>query len=203
MEEAEKRGLKRMKELMDQKMQNLEEEFLNRQKAQENVEEKAEGLASKLKGFIYKLILPALFYRGIQNEMRSKRLQTRKEYNEVFPLMVDFCYRSMIQLMKRFANPLWEEESSIHCIKQNTLLSQYSGEKAATGGEMDSRCDKIHLYCKKIIDGLADNVSEEYYSPFLLRFLGKYIHDGNYLTGDFHVEFELNRLEFNSWGGLK
>ena len=203
MQEAESRGLKRMEKIMQEKMNKLEQDLLSKQEKKKDVQQKADQLARKFKAYVYKLIIPALFNKGIENEARAIRQGLAKEYEETFPLMVDYCYKSMVDLMKNKAKLLWAETDSIHCIEAPNIVMPYSGEKVASRSDMDSRCEKIYQCCNSIIQGLEEECKEEVYSPFLLKFLGKYVSESNHLYRDFHFEFETKRLEFNSFGGLK
>ena len=37
----------------------------------------------------------------------------------------------------------------------------------------------------------------------VLNFLGAYTENGSYLFEKFHFDYEIARLEFNSWGAIK
>ena len=95
-------------------------------------------------------------------------------------------------------------DTSIHCLQSNNLVIQYPGEKAANAGsDLDKRCKELERLLRKFMDTLVEETKKSNYKQVALKFLARYTENGSYLYQDFHFDFEISRLEFNTLAGLK
>lgn len=54
----------------------------------------------------------------------------------------------------------------------------------------------------EILEELLSARFQDRLSNYILSFIGFYFEPGNHLKGEFHMDYELDRLTFDSWGGI-
>lgn len=154
----------------------------------------------KFKGHIQKLILPGLFFQGVAAENERNRALKLKEYEDTFPPIQDAVVSTIRSGMVRAARSLWEEEGSVHVILSNKYAMY--GEQPPSGKELEKRSDFLIESVTEILEELLSARFQDRLSNYILSFIGFYFSKGSHLNGEFHMDYELDRVSFNSWGGL-
>ena len=67
--EAEERGRLEMERIKNEEIERLEEIRRQKEEAERKIRERTTKLVNIFKGYIYKLILPGLFYKGVKEDM--------------------------------------------------------------------------------------------------------------------------------------
>lgn len=100
---------------------------------------------------------------------------------------------------------LWAYEEPLHCLTTNQLLSPYEGEKTVSAGkELDTRAERIEAFLRKFLEDMIAEIGLNIFKESVIDFLGDYVEDGAHIMANKqHFDFELSRLEFNTWGALK
>lgn len=100
---------------------------------------------------------------------------------------------------------LWAYEEPLHCLTTNQLLAPYEGEKVVSAGkELETRVEKIENFLRKFLEDMIAEVGLNVFKESVVNFLGDYVEDGAHIIANKqHFDFELIRLEFNTWGALK
>ena len=79
----------KMKALLNQNLQNADAERIEKENKERELQKKATRLIEKFKGYVWRLALPGLFRRGLENEASLRRRVIIKSYSESFPAMTD------------------------------------------------------------------------------------------------------------------
>ena len=189
-----------MESIKNEEIARLEEIRRLKEEAERKIRERTTKLVNIFKGYIYKLILPGLFYKGVKEDMDKMRKAKRREYRDTFPPITDSMTTALKNAMLRAARELWEQDECIHCITSGK--QDFYQEQIPSSSEMDRRCNLILGYCTKILEELLSETFKDQLSGYILSFIGLYFNDGSYLQNEFHTDYEICRLEFNTFGGI-
>jgi len=210
--EAEERGRKRMEEIKNREISELEEKRREREEIIRLQKERTAKLVNTFKGYIYKLVLPGLFYRGIKEEMRIKRKQTLKEYKDLFPPITDAIGTILRNFMG--SNPgvktLWDihldEKSPVTFLyiasPTGEHTAEYNLQGGTSNGDKEESVRLVHSICKSILENLKALFDSNSFSGYIMNFVGKYVANGSFLQVEYHLPHEIDRLEFDSFGAL-
>lgn len=199
--EAEERGRRAMELIKNRELDELEARRAELERIEREKREKIMFLMNKFKGHIYRLILPGLFFKGTSYLNMMIRKRKLREYEDTFAPIQDAVVTNLIDSMRRAARAFWEMEESIHVITSTGKQAFYK-ERVPSEKEANRRCDIILETITLILKELLSDRFEAKLSEYILSFIGFYFANGSHLKGEFHMDYELERLNFNSYGGL-
>lgn len=198
---AERRGRMQMEEMKNKEIAEKERWLDERERRKREYKRKIQYLATKFKGHVFRLIIPGLFFKGTIYQKAEERKKKLKEYEDTFPPIMDAIVTNMKTAMRRAAKPFWECEDCVHVIISSGKQALY-GERVPPEREIEQRCDFILETLTSILEELLSARFKDRLSDYILSFVGFYFERGNHPQGEFHMDYEVDRMVFDSFGGL-
>ena len=190
-----------MKEEMERLLKEKEEEFAKEKQRVKAKQERMRRLKIRLRGYAWYLTIPPMLMRISKMQKSQLRENKLQSYTDNLPSIIDNSVNVLRNVIMKNCKTLWEEKRSFNILTSNETCAFYK-ERPVMPKDIDKNIEVIEDYVRKLLRGLNEMCSEEILGQTLIAFLCDLTSNGNILPQSFLTQYEINRLEFDSDGGL-
>jgi hypothetical protein len=161
--------------------------------------EDAAKLKKKKKMFhralIWTWMWPVIYQRGFNKKMADKRADFSTNMQTALGANIDFAKAWAVKACDKALTLIAEP-------KLNCIITGKEGKPIAAK-ELTIRTEKIFNILKAVLEGVTTATTEELLQKQFLDFFTGISFDHGFLPPNFFSDYEISRLTFNSWAGLK
>ena len=190
-----------MERIKNKEIAEMEAKRLAREAREKAFRDRVDLLINKFKGHIYKLMLPGLFFKGLRDVKTIERKKKLKEHEDTFYPIQDSITNTIKIVMARALREFWETETSLHIIVSTGKEKLYQ-ERVPGDSERKRRAKILIDTMMGVLEELLSPRFKDRLKDYMLNFIGSYFGPGSHLKSEFHMPYELDRLEFDSFGAL-
>ncbi|CAD8104969.1 unnamed protein product [Paramecium primaurelia] len=148
-----------------------------------------------LKIILKALIFLLMYFLEMKRQiLKRKKLQANKENSlEIVNQAMQEGAEWLLNFSENDLNVFWSKKESLNWLENDQLSDK----------EKINRINKVKLFIQKLSIILSENMKESSFKPEFFSFLAQLTQNFQFPPDQYFFNFEVSRLEFNSFGAIK